>query len=280
MAYPTYTHETPQRGPRPFSRARGIATGVAVAAAGAAVALALWGGTANADPAPTVTYTPTPEQTGGHQDPANVTTCDGAGLSGDILLPPDSDGNSAVVSVDGTSVTITIAAGFTVDGIVVKGGPGYNVYHGPFVGPAIIPDLTSPPDAGIGGNIPTISHFFVCGSGSPVETTTTTTTTNPCDQAVQDCTTSTPNPCDTGVVINIVAPTCTTPPPTSHDPCATATTVGVPGAVALTPTCPTTTPKLPKTGESLTGFLVAGAALVIVGAGTLLVLRRRRATTE
>jgi LPXTG-motif cell wall-anchored protein len=104
--------------------------------------------------------------------------------------------------------------------------------------------------------------------------------------------TPTVNPCDTGVVINIQPePTCTTP-----DPCAT--TVGIPGVAA--PTCTTTppsidpcqvvgapapatcttTPGLPRTGESLTGFLIAGAALIVGGAATLVVLRRRRAMTE
>ena len=60
-------------------------------------------------------------------------------------------------------VTITGGPGVVVDAVVVKGGNGHNIYSNP----AVLPPTLGPPQHYIspfngGGNVPTISHWFVC----------------------------------------------------------------------------------------------------------------------
>ena len=45
------------------------------------------------------------------------------------------------VSADGKTIDVTINAGWTASGIVVKGGPRYNKYVGPFPGLVTLDDL-------------------------------------------------------------------------------------------------------------------------------------------
>lgn len=105
----------------------------------------------------------------------NATTCAEVGATGTILFVDGanngSDANlSGTVSNGGTRLNLTELNPVTIHAIVVKGGNGYNVYS------SNVSDMISPLNNG--GNIPTISHWFVCYDvGAPVTTTTTTTTT-------------------------------------------------------------------------------------------------------
>ena len=117
----------------------------------------------------------------------NVTTCGSAGVSGTLLKPVvDYQFTGGVPNVD-QYVTITgVSGGVTVSAVVVKGGDGYNVYVPGRLGlPATPPwtNLRSPLNGG--GNIPQISHWYVCGTvttpssitGKPTTTRTSRNTT-------------------------------------------------------------------------------------------------------
>jgi len=112
-------------------------------------------------------------------DAANVTTCEGAGFGDSTQMPDptsassDADANvSAVVSTNsgpvqpgqGQEVDVTIINPLVVvDAVVVKGGNGYNVYEDSNVLPPALQPLQhyiSPLNNG--GNVPAISHYFVC----------------------------------------------------------------------------------------------------------------------
>jgi hypothetical protein len=108
----------------------------------------------------------------------NVTTCDALGF--DTAVQVGAEGNQAASDVDvsgtvstnagpvqpgqGEELNVTVTgSGVVVDAIVVKGGNGYNLYTAPAVLP---PSLASPqhyiaPFNG-GGNVPALSHWFVC----------------------------------------------------------------------------------------------------------------------
>ena len=83
------------------------------------------------------------------------------------------DGNVSGVVVNGTTVNVDDpAAGVTIDAVVVKGGPAYNVYSansgtppGNHVPPTedLPTEYISPLNGG--GNVPTVSHWFICYSG-------------------------------------------------------------------------------------------------------------------
>jgi hypothetical protein len=99
--------------------------------------------------------------------PGNADTCEDAGLGGETL-EPDEDFEFTGGGRDDQFVTIIrLADGVTVSGIVVKGGNAYNLYK-PAESGGRLPDetpwenLRSPLNRG--GNIPTISHWFVCGT--------------------------------------------------------------------------------------------------------------------
>lgn len=87
----------------------------------------------------------------------NAVTCEQAGLPGDLLGPSDVD---YVISADGRYLTI-LAEHVFVTGVVVKGGPGYNVYDTSSLGGPPWEDLRSPLNRG--GKVPQISHWFACG---------------------------------------------------------------------------------------------------------------------
>jgi LPXTG-motif cell wall-anchored protein len=197
-------------------RARGIAAAAVSAAAVAAVSAALmWGASAGATPA-LIAQIPAPTPT---VIPDNPNTCEEAGIGGEILLSGEAQGNNnapdasgpagtATVSGDGTTLDVTINAGFTATGIVVKGGNAANLYSGPFVGPITIEDMISPP---VGqGNTPQISHYFVCGMTSATTTPPTTTTAPPTTTTTAApataTTTTTPGlPVTGGATIGLVA---------------------------------------------------------------------------
>jgi hypothetical protein len=108
----------------------------------------------------------------------NVVTCAGAGFAGSIQMGSPTNANASDANVSGTvktnagaikpgqgqevNVAIT-GAGVVVDAVIVKGGPAYNVYSNASVlPPALNPDQHYISPLNGGGNVPTISHWFVC----------------------------------------------------------------------------------------------------------------------
>jgi len=108
----------------------------------------------------------------------NVVNCGQIGLPDDTLAFANGtgsidDGNVSGTVVNGTTVNVDDpSAGVTIDAVVVKGGPAYNVYStnsgdpaGNHVPPAeALPTEYIAPLNG-GGNVPTVSHWFICYSG-------------------------------------------------------------------------------------------------------------------
>jgi hypothetical protein len=115
----------------------------------------------------------------------NVVSCDQIGLPNSTTLFADGD-SSLSGAVTGTveahagggqEANITaVAAGVVIDAIVVKGGSAYNVYlpdppgSGSGAGSHVFPTYSGPYIAPLnsGGNIPALSHWFVCYHGGEV----------------------------------------------------------------------------------------------------------------
>ncbi|MEU5263017.1 LPXTG cell wall anchor domain-containing protein [Amycolatopsis sp. NPDC021455] len=115
----------------------------------------------------------------------NVTTCENAKLPGETLVKSDElptdviDIEGGVPNKDKTLTIKQVAKGVTITAIVVKGGDGYNIYVPGEKGLSQTPpwkDLKSPLNGG--RQVPTISHWFVCGTtkNTPPETATTAPT--------------------------------------------------------------------------------------------------------
>jgi hypothetical protein len=82
----------------------------------------------------------------------NATTCEDAGLPGETI--------DVGASIDATNRYLTITSvpdGVTLTGVVVKGGPGYNVYVGD------VRTLLHAP-LGPNGSPAGISHWYACGA--------------------------------------------------------------------------------------------------------------------
>jgi len=158
-------------------------------------------------------------------------------------------------SIDPTNTYIDVTAlkdGVEIAGVVVKGGPAYNVYDVKDLGDLAWLDLHSPLVPS--GKPAQISHWFVCG----VTTTTTTTAT----------TTS------TGIATS-----------TSTSTTDTTTTGGEQSTSVSTPVTTTTTsadvaPVASDEDLASTGFdggwLIALAAALLLGGGALLMVVRMR----
>jgi uncharacterized repeat protein (TIGR01451 family) len=113
----------------------------------------------------------------------NATTCAGIGLASDTQLGSDSNTNASDQNVSGVvktnagtvqpgngeEVDITTANNsVVVDAVMVKGGNGYNVYSdSTFLPPTLGPDQHYISPLNDGGNVPTISHWFVCYHVAP-----------------------------------------------------------------------------------------------------------------
>lgn len=95
----------------------------------------------------------------------NVTTCAAAGLPGNTVTWPGLE--------DATSTYVTIPVGDTILAVVVKGGPAYNVYQGLTAWTRLHAPIN------VGGQIPTISHWFACVTAKANGGGGTTTTTSP-----------------------------------------------------------------------------------------------------
>lgn len=127
------------------SRIRGYVTGASIAAACAAIAFSA--------PAANAAWSSDARATAYD---GNVTTCAEAGLSGDIISVSSSGG---VENVDQYVDVTGVPEGYVLTGVVVKGGPGYNVYEG--LGALPWEDLRAPLTKS--GQLPAISHWFACG---------------------------------------------------------------------------------------------------------------------
>lgn len=108
----------------------------------------------------------------------NATTCADAGLSGEHVTNRISYERGQLDDQQQYLDIIAVDDGVEVTGIVVKGGDRYNVYVPGELGLPDAPpweDLRAPLNDG--GNIPALSHWYVCGSYTPPTSTTTTDTT-------------------------------------------------------------------------------------------------------
>jgi len=108
---------------------------------------------------------------------ANKGGCAQAGLAGDVILQDDSP--------EGTSFDLPpIPEGFTLTGVVVKGGNAYNVY----AGSSFTTGLHAPLNAS--GGPAGLSHWFACGTEEEETTSETTTTSEQTDSSEASTTTS------------------------------------------------------------------------------------------
>ncbi|TNC29250.1 LPXTG cell wall anchor domain-containing protein [Amycolatopsis alkalitolerans] len=196
----------------------------------------------------------------------NVTTCEGAGLAGDILsAPADYTYTRGKDNVDQYVDILTVTPGITVTGIVVKGGDAYNLYVPGEQGLAATPPWTALRSPLVAGkNIPQISHWFVCGTKT---TTTTIARSGGSTTTTATSETSTAKSSSSGGVT-----TTSSPAASSSSSAAGVVVTGTtgPGATAANAS------KLAYTGFN-SGWLVGlGAALLLGGAALLFLVRMRR----
>lgn len=174
-------------------------------------------------------------------------------------------------SVDGTNTYLDITAvkdGVEVAGVIVKGGPAYNVYRTAKLGDLAWLDLHSPLVPS--GKPAQISHWFACGVTDSTTTTTTTTTkitttTTTTGTSSTTSTTSTTDSTDT---------TTTTSGRESSTTGATSTPVTTTTSAAVAPAADDD--DLASTGFN-GGWLIALAAVLLLGGAALLILVRTRA---
>lgn len=218
----------------------------------------------------------------------NVTKCAAAGLDGDVIAfwePGEGKDTENIEFTGGTPesdqyLTITgVADGLDVTGIVLKGGPGYNVYVPGELGLSEnVPweDLRSPLVGKPPRNVPEISHWFVCGTGEP---TPPSTTTEPPATTTEPPATTTEPPATT--------PVDTTSPVDTTEPVDATETIGETETVDDTETTEpgeeTEEPEAEDAEEdelALTGFgagwLIPIGALLLIGGGAAMWLARTR----
>ncbi|MFI9006739.1 hypothetical protein ACIGNX_05835 [Actinosynnema sp. NPDC053489] len=174
--------------------------------------------------------------------------CEEVGLPGtEATMPP------GTFTSDGTYIDITAnPPGATVTGVVVKGGPAYNLYPVANLGPLPWPDLHPPLNSS--GHPAAISHWFVCLTitpttqpGRPTTTTTTPATTT---------TTTTTN-----------ATTTTSPGTTIPTTIPVTTTTAA--AVPVRPDTPSADTDLANTGFDAWWLLAAALSLLAAGTAVL-----------
>jgi hypothetical protein len=157
------------------------------------------------------------------------------------------------VDATGTYLDITaVDADVEVAGVVVKGGPAYNVYEVADLGDLAWLDLHSPLVSS--GAPAQISHWFACGVTTSTTTTTTTTTTSTSTSTTTSGTTTT----------------------TSGEQATSST----PGATTTTTTPAAVSPAASDDDLATTGFagawLLGLAAALLLGGGALLIVLRTR----
>lgn len=203
----------------------------------------------------------------------NLTSCGdgdkGADVGGDEIPEDHLTFTGGEEDVDQYLDITAIADGVTVTGIVVKGGTDSNVYVPGENDLSATPpwlDLRAPLNDG--GNIPQISHWFVCGT----VTTTTTTTTSTTETTTETTTTTAP-------ATTTTEPLTTTPSATTTDSSITATSSasGAPATTTSGAVAPTGgSGPLADTGFSGGQLIWAGALLILLGGGALWFARSRR----
>lgn len=175
----------------------------------------------------------------------NVTTCAQVGFASSI--PYEGNVKSSIDNASPFTATVTsdkfvtitnIADGVAIQAIVLKGGNSYEVFLSP------VANTQSPLNRG--GNIPDLSHWFICYTFNLATTTSAASTTS----------STTTNEATTTTGVRTILDT--VPRPT--------TTAGTPSTVTFTP--PT---ELPVTGSGTLWFLFIGGLLVGFG---ILALRR------
>jgi hypothetical protein len=118
--------------------------------------------------------------------PGNVTTCGGVGLGSDKQIGAEGNKSAGNASVSGTAkvnagsvqpgtgeeLDVATIGDTAVHAVVIHGGNGYNKYADPSsLPPRLQPDQHYIAPLTNGGNVPTLSHWFVCysaASGTPV----------------------------------------------------------------------------------------------------------------
>jgi LPXTG-motif cell wall-anchored protein len=191
----------------------------------------------------------------------NVTTCEDAKLPGETLVRSDElptdviDIEGGVPNKDKTLTIKQVAKGVTITAVVVKGGDGYNVYKADKLGAMPWKDLKSPKNGG--KQIPTISHWFVCGTTKNTPPETTTPPTKPSKP------TETTKPSAPATSAASVSPTSTTAPaavPAGNES-------GTGGGLA-------------NTGFDNMWLVWIGGLLLVAGGGLLALLKFRRKASE
>lgn len=219
---------------------------------GAALLLALATGTAAATPPEQAPPQPGDDRATAHVGNVDIgqpgNACEVVGLPGDEGTLP-----AGTFTSDGTYLdVIALPEGFTITGVVVKGGDNYNVY--PDLGDLPWADLHAPLNNG--GNVPEISHWFACLSERTTTTTTTAPTTTTTTAGSTTATTTTTTTTAAGTTTDVAGTTTTTPAPAV-----------VPGE---------SPDELAATGFDGTWLLISGLALVAAGLAVVLTLRSRR----
>ncbi|WP_024874860.1 hypothetical protein [Saccharomonospora piscinae] len=226
--------------------------------------------------------------TGAEEDPraevheGNVTRCDafGGGLLVSVgdedqveNLPGLTFEGGDTASDEYVAVT-SVPEGIAVTAIVVKGGPGYNVYvpgERGLTSEAPWEDLRSPVNPG--GKIPTISHWFVCGAEALPPTTEPAEPTTEPEEPGQSEQPTEPEETEPGASTSSVpSGSMPAPEPGASAPANTLTAVAGKENPAAD--------DLASTGLS-SGWLIGVGAALVVGGGALLALTRlrRRSTT-
>lgn len=214
----------------------------------------------------------------GNVDKDQRNACERAGLAG------TSYGGEAV-EFDATDRFLTITevlADIEVSGIVVKGGPAYNVYKPGEDGMSAEPvwKKLHSPEHPRPGKIPGISHWFLCGTPDDSPDTTPPETTTPPVETTPPGETTPPE---------TTPPEGTTPgttPPGSTPPETTSTTDSRGPSSAPGTSTTTSQDAVAPAGDTddlaSTGFgqawLLGVGALLLAGGGALVMLARKRRT--
>ncbi|WP_007025254.1 hypothetical protein [Saccharomonospora iraqiensis] len=212
----------------------------------------------------------------------NTVTCDGAkdgilvsyGDDGDVENVPELVYEGGVPEQNRFVDITAIPERTEVTAIVVKGGPGYNVYtpgENGLSGEPAWTDLRAPLNNG--DNIPAISHWFACGY-QPTTTTPGEPTSEPEDEPTQD-----DGPDEPGT--SSEQPTTRTEPSEETTTGTEATTIATGGSGTTPQTAETTVSPVNENDDLATtgfgsGWLIALGAALLLGGGALLALTRIR----
>ncbi|GAA2790801.1 hypothetical protein [Crossiella cryophila] len=219
------------------------------AAALAAVVLTTWLGAAGAAGAdPQIPWSGDERAT----PAAGVATgCAATGLKGEQV--------DVTVTRDSRYLTVTaVDPGVTLTGVVIQGGPGYNIYPASAFTALPWPRLHAPLESPAQPQKPALTtNWFACGSKTPPTSTSTTTTSTTTRTTTSSTTTR---------------PTTTSTTSTSSSPSQT------PVSATPPPVTSTSSPGLATTGFDGGWLIPLAAGLILLGAAALFVprlLRRR-----